>query len=518
MKRIMAAAAIGTFAIGCSLYGADEEESDYAAGGSYGYDYRYRASLGEGLESEAYAWIDESAFHAAADAPLSTFSIDVDTASYSNVRRFLNGNALPPQDAVRIEELVNYFSYAYPRPEQSGPPAVDVEVTGCPWQPEHRLVRIGLAAQELRLAEVPPVNLVFLLDVSGSMETLEKLPLVQRSMELLVERLREDDRVAIVVYAGAAGLVLPPTSGDRKPDILRAIETLEAGGSTAGGEGIELAYSVAAQMARQGAVSRVILATDGDFNVGIASEGELTRFIEEKARTGVFLTVLGFGTGNLKDATLESLADRGNGSYAYVDTLTEARKVMTEQIAGTLVTVAKDVKIQVEWNPARVARYRLVGYENRTLAAEDFRDDTKDAGELGAGHTVTALYEVVPAGANALGRAVDALRYQSSRAPTKAALQDEILTVKVRWQPPSGGPSFAIERRVADPGHAFADASADTRFAAAVASFGMLLRGSPHRGVASYESVLAIAADATANDAHRREFVTLVEKARDLKN
>jgi Ca-activated chloride channel family protein len=469
-----------------------------------------------GFDTEAYARIDESEFQASEQHPLSTFSIDVDTASYANVRRFLSESRLPPADAVRIEELVNYFPYAYEPPAGDAPFAVHTEVMGCPWEPSHRLVRIGLKAKEIPQDERPPSNLVFLLDVSGSMAMPDKLPLVKSALRLLVEQLRESDRVAIVVYAGNSGLVLPGTSGDRKAEILAAIDRLEAGGSTNGGSGLELAYRIAAEGFRPGATNRVILATDGDFNVGVTSHGELTRLIEAKAKSGVFLSVLGFGTGNLKDDTMEQLADRGNGNYAYIDTEREAKKALVEQLTGTLLTVAKDVKIQVEWNPARAASYRLVGYENRRLAPEDFRDDSKDAGEIGAGHTVTALYEVVPAGAAGAGRPVDPLKYQAPREP--AAKSDELLTVKLRYKSPEGRESIPLEYAVLDPGASFASASADSRFAAAVAAFGMVLRESPHRGIATLDSVIAMAEDAGAEraDPHRREFIELARKAKAL--
>jgi Ca-activated chloride channel family protein len=527
-----------SLAAGCSSSGGSENEAvatpapevharqDRAtAGRAYAHEgYPLAKNGGAGamrryvgpFHTEAYARIDESEFQSVAQHPLSTFSVDVDTASYANVRRFLAENRLPPADAVRIEELVNYFPYGYEAPANGAPFAVHTEVMGCPWEPSHRLVRIGLKAKEIPLGERPPSNLVFLVDVSGSMQDESKLPLVKSALRLLVEQLGEQDRVALVVYAGSSGLVLPGTTGDRTADILAAIDRLEAGGSTNGGAGIELAYALAAEGFVRGGTNRVILATDGDFNVGVTSHGELTRSIEAKAKTGVFLSVLGFGTGNLKDETMEQLADRGNGNYAYIDTINEAKKALVEQLTGTLLTVAKDVKLQVEWNPAHAASYRLVGYENRLLAPEDFRDDAKDAGEIGAGHTVTALYEVVPAGAGG-ARPVDPLKYQAERAPTGAA-SGELLTLKLRWKAPEGSESTPLEVTVTDPGSAFASASADSRFAAAVAAFGMVLRSSPHRGVATYERVLAMAEDAAGEggDPHRREFVTLVRKAQAL--
>ena len=468
------------------------------------------------FDTEAYARIDESAFRSVAEHPLSTFAADVDTASYANVRRFLSEDRLPPADAVRIEELVNYFTYADAPPAGAAPLAVHAEVMGCPWAPAHRLVRIGLTAKQIPHEERPPGNLVFLVDVSGSMEMPDKLPLVKSALRLLVEQLREGDRVALVVYAGSSGLVLPPTDGAEQETILAAIERLEAGGSTNGGAGIELAYRLASEGFRPGATNRVILATDGDWNVGVTSQGELTRLIEAKAKSGVFLSVLGFGRGNLKDSTMEGLADRGNGNYAYIDTINEAKKALVEQLTGTLLTVAKDVKIQVEWNPQQAAAYRLVGYENRLLAPEDFRDDAKDAGEIGAGHSVTALYDVVPAGVEAPVKPVDPLKYQAPREP--AARSGELLNVKLRYKEPEGSTSVPLELAVVDRGAAFAAASPDSRFAAAVAAFGMLLRESPHRGQSTFDAVIAMAeeAGAAAGDEHRREFLALAKKAKTL--
>jgi Ca-activated chloride channel family protein len=387
------------------------------------------------FNTESYAHIVENGFLGVETNPLSTFSIDVDRASYANVRRFINDGQRPPIDAVRIEELVNYFHYDLPDPTSEHPFSISTEVTRAPWNTDHRLVRIGLQGQRVDLDDQPPSNLVFLLDVSGSMNTPNKLPLLKDALGLLVNSLREEDRVAIVVYAGAAGLVLESTSGDQKEVILDAIERLSAGGSTAGGAGIRLAYDVARHNHIRGGNNRVILATDGDFNVGASSDGEMTRLIEEKREQGTFLTVLGFGTGNIQDSKMEALADHGNGNFAYIDNIGEARKVLVEEMGGTLFTIAKDVKIQVEFNPARVQAYRLIGYENRLLAAEDFNDDTKDAGELGAGHTVTALYEVIPVGVETdytIG-GVDSLRYQT---PVAQQLPDtgELLFVKLRYR------------------------------------------------------------------------------------
>jgi Ca-activated chloride channel family protein len=466
-------------------------------------------------DTEAYDHIDDNPFLAVTQNPLSTFSIDVDTASYSNVRRFLAGESMPPKDAVRIEEMVNYFSYDYAPPKGPDPFSVHVEVAPSPWSPAHRLARIGLKGREVQASARPSSNLVFLLDVSGSMASPDKLGLLRKAMKMLVAQLDERDRIAIVVYAGASGLVLPSTACDDRAAILDALNRLEAGGSTNGGAGIELAYEMATKGFVTGGVNRVILATDGDFNVGTTSQGDLVRLIEKKAETGVFLTVLGFGMGNLKDSTLEELADRGNGSYAYIDTLAEARKVLVDEMGGTLVTIAKDVKIQVEFNPARVAAYRLVGYENRLLAAEDFNDDTKDAGEIGAGHTVTALYEIVPAGQEVDLPGVDPLKYQKPMEKTGAAASGELFTLKLRYKEPDGETSKLIERPVTDIGESWAEASDDFRFAAAVAGFGMLLRDSPHKGKATYDSILELAGKALGEDprGYRKELLDLVSAA-----
>ncbi|MCB9897666.1 MAG: von Willebrand factor type A domain-containing protein [Planctomycetes bacterium] len=470
--------------------------------------------------TESYAAIDENGFQSAARRPLSTFSIDVDTASYANVRRFLREGRLPPKDAVRIEELVNAFDYDDAGPADGQPFGVTTEVGVAPWSPGHLLVRIGLAAQRVDVSELPPSNFVFLLDVSGSMNSPDKLPLLKRSLALLVDSLDRDDRVAIVVYAGAAGLVLPSTACDEehKPQVLDALERLSAGGSTAGGAGLRLAYDQVREHFVEGGINRVILATDGDFNVGPSSDAEMVRLIEDERGHGAFLTVLGFGTGNLKDSKMEQLADRGNGQYCYVDSFLEARRVLVEQLGGTLLTVAKDVKIQVEFNPARVAAYRLVGYENRLLADEDFADDSKDAGELGAGHHVTALYEVVPVGADDavdVGT-VDPLRYGEVTRTENEAHGDELLFVKLRWKAPDGDTSELLTRPVAaglDGG-----TSDDFRFAAAVAGFGMLLRDSEHTGTLTYDDVLELARGARGDDprGRRAELLGLVETAASL--
>jgi Ca-activated chloride channel family protein len=466
------------------------------------------------MNTEAYHRIVDNAFRAVADAPLSSFSVDVDTASYANVRRFLRSGQLPPKDAVRIEEMINYFHYDHPAPEDDRPFAVRTSVAECPWAPQHKLVLVGLQARAVDEGQVPPRNLVFLLDVSGSMAPANKLPLLKEAMGLLVDRLTERDRISIVVYAGASGLVLPPTPGNRKGEIRAALAALQSGGSTAGAAGIQLAYEVARESFIDGGVNRVILATDGDFNVGVSSEGELSRLIEAKRKTGVSLSVLGFGEGNLKDATMEMLADKGDGNYSYVDSLTEARKVLVTEAGSTLVMVAKDVKLQVEFNPAAVDSYRLIGYENRVLADADFNDDAKDAGDMGAGHSVTALYEVVPAGAGAGAktRAVDPLKYQEPRRVSAGGSGDELMTVKLRYKQPDGDTSRLLSVAVKD--GAAAD-SPDIRFAAAVASFGMVLRDSEHKGSATFASVLELARSGVGDDRDglRADFVKLVQSA-----
>ncbi len=471
------------------------------------------------FNTETYDHIVENAFLQARTNPLSTFSIDVDTASYANVRRFLNQQRLPPPGAVRIEELVNYFDYQYPQPTGEEPFSVDVELANCPWKQGHKLARIGLKGREIEVENRPPSNLVFLLDVSGSMSNSNKLPLVRSAMKLLVEQLGENDRVSICVYAGASGLVLPATSADQKQVILAALDRLEAGGSTNGAGGIRLAYNVAVENFILGGINRVILCTDGDFNVGTTNQSELVRLIEKQAKSGVFLSVLGFGMGNYKDSTMEKLAAQGNGNYGYIDTLNEARKVFVEQLTGTLITIAKDVKIQVDFNPARVAAYRLIGYENRMLRAEDFQDDTKDAGEIGAGHTVTALYEIVPVGQAGELPGVEPSKYQQpGELAVAAADSGELLTVRLRYKEPDGQQSRSFNVPVTDAEQPFARSSTDFQFATATAAFGMLLRGSEHKGTATYDSVIAIAGDSVGNDPHgyRREFVQLVRQARKL--
>ncbi len=465
---------------------------------------------------EEYNPIQENDFLSVKDEPLSTFSIDVDAAAYSNMRRFITSGQIPPQDAVRIEELINYFNYDYPDPTGDTPFAVVTEVSAAPWNPEHHLVHIGLQGKRLATEELPPSNLVFLLDVSGSMNDPSKLPLLQSAFRLLVDELDEEDRVSIVVYAGAAGVVLEPTSGRNKPQILEAINRLQAGGSTAGGAGIERAYELARQNFLEEGNNRVILATDGDFNVGVASEGDLVRLIEEKREDDIFLTVLGFGTGNLQDAKMEQLANHGNGNYAYIDSLQEARKVMVNGLGATLFSIAKDVKLQIEFNPAQVQGYRLIGYENRVLENYEFNDDTKDAGELGAGHSVTALYEIIPVGAETdVGLpSVDPLRYQQPGTPEEEIDPQEMMWVKLRYKEPTADVSQKLEHPVMnwilDPG----ETTDDFRFSAAVAGFGMMLRGSQYKGSTDLDRVLDLAEGARGADrgGYRREFVDLVRQ------
>jgi Ca-activated chloride channel family protein len=470
------------------------------------------------LEGEAYAEQRDSGYARVSDSPLSTFSIDVDTASYANVRRFLQQGQLPPAGAVRIEELINYFPYAYPDPNEDGPLRVVTELSAAPWNPEHQLLLVGLQGKRIETAALPARNLVFLIDVSGSMESPNKLPLLKRSLETLTETLRENDRVAIVVYAGATGLVLPPTSGDRKTEILAALERLEAGGSTNGGAGLELAYSIAGQLSRPGSTTRVVLATDGDFNVGPTSEDALSRLIEQKRESGVFLSVLGFGMGNYQDATLELLADRGNGNYAYVDSLAEARKVLVAEGGATLVTLAQDVKLQLEFNPAKVGAYRLIGYENRRLEAQDFNDDRKDAGELGAGHRVTALYELVPPGRESGAATVDASRYRGV-APSQPGHADELGMIKLRYKLPGAQQSQLLEQLIADRSLELGGTSQAFRFAAGVAAFGMTLRESPERGSASFSLARELAHGAVGRDldGYQRELLGLIDTAARLR-
>ncbi len=474
----------------------------------------------DAFNTEAYKSIHDNPFRLVSEAPLSTFSADVDTASYSNMRRFVQEGHRPPQDSIRVEEWVNYFGYDDPLPTGPEPFAVTTELTDCPWAKDHRLLRVALATKPIEEANVPPRNLVFLIDVSGSMEPANKLPLLKRGLAMLARQLRPTDTVSIVVYAGASGLALPPTSGAEQAKILGALENLEAGGSTNGAEGIKLAYELAEHQFKKGGINRVILATDGDFNVGVTSEGELERLMEEKRKSGVFLTLLGFGEENLKDSTMEMLADKGNGNYAYIDSLAEAKKVLVREAGATLVTVAKDVKLQIEFNPTRVKSYRLVGYEDRVLADQDFNDDTKDAGEMGAGHHVTAFYELVPASGHdgAAPAEVDPLRYQAERTPSAPSASDELATVKIRYKPPAGATSALLSRTVWDRSGALASASENQRFGAAVAEYALALREAPGVGANDLTKARSLAASALGFDPHgeRHEFLTLMDRASTL--
>ena len=468
--------------------------------------------------TEGYDAISENPFIATSASPRSTFSIDVDHASYSNVRRFITSGQLPPRDAVRLEELINYFPYELPAPRGDDPVSITTEVANAPWNASHKLLRVGLRGRPIDVEKLPPNNLVFLIDVSGSMSAPNKLPLLKQAFQLLVNELRPQDRVALVVYAGQAGLVLPSTPGNQKEVILEAIERLSSGGSTAGGAGIRLAYDVARDNFMRRGNNRVILATDGDFNVGVSSDAELVELIEQRREQGTFLTVLGFGTGNVKDSKMEKLADKGNGNYAYVDNITEARKVLVTEMGATLVAVAKDVKLQLEFNPSRVAGYRLLGYENRLLRDEDFKDDTKDAGELGAGHSVTALYELIPPGSpdEKLIRRPDSLRYTQTPSQSAASSSSELLFVKLRYKQPTGAVSKELSHIVRD--ETTRNPSLDFTFASAVAEFGMVLRDSPNKGKSTIENVIARAGRTLGEDeyGYRAEFVRLATAAREL--
>lgn len=471
--------------------------------------------------TEDYAPIQENRFQPALQIPLSTFSIDVDAASYSNLRRFLNLGQMPPADAVRIEEMINYFDYDYPQPKGEHPFEVVTELSECPWQPEHRLLHIGLQGKSVSTDNLPASNLVFLIDVSGSMSDANKLPLLQSAFKLLVDQLRQKDKVAIVVYAGAAGLVLSPTDGTDKQKIKEALDKLSAGGSTAGGAGIQLAYKTAREQFVKGGNNRVILATDGDFNVGASSDEEMVKLIEKERESGIFLTVLGFGMGNYKDSKMQQLADKGNGNHAYIDNMSEARKVLVSEFGGTLFTIAKDVKLQIEFNPAKVQAYRLIGYENRMLNKEDFNDDKKDAGELGSGHTVTALYEIIPVGVKSSFIAtVDDLKYQKPEDEKKVTIvpSNEIVNIKLRYKQPEGSKSQLIEKPVLDKPLKAGETTDNFQWSAAVAEFGMLLRKSELKGNATYAQALKLAKSDQGKDVngYRREMIQLLEIARGL--
>ncbi|MFL5729577.1 MAG: von Willebrand factor type A domain-containing protein [Cytophagaceae bacterium] len=487
------------------------EREQYNPGPMLGQD-----QVQENYNTESYNTIVENEFLNSKENPLSTFSIDVDGASYSNSRRYIKGSNLPPKDAVRIEEYINYFDYNYPQPKSEHPFSINTEVSQCPWNKEHKLIHIGLQGKRIPFEQIAPMNLVFLIDVSGSMSDENKLPLLKKSLCMLVDKMRPQDRIALTVYAGAAGLVLPSTSAADKQTIKDALEKLNAGGSTAGGQGIILAYKVAKDNFIPSGINRVILATDGDFNIGASSDGEMTRLIEEKRKEGTFISVLGFGMGNYKDSKMETIADNGNGNYFYIDNTDEARKVLVTELDGTLYTIAKDVKLQIEFNPAKVKAYRLVGYENRMLKKEDFNDDKKDAGELGAGHSVTALYEVIPADSKeALNTNVDDLKYSQTTINKNAAASSELMTVKFRYKNPKDTVSKLIVQTLADKSSSLENASENFRFSAAVAEFGMILRDSKFKSAASFSQVMELAKNSKGTDeeGYRAEFINLVKDA-----
>ncbi|MBN2788609.1 MAG: von Willebrand factor type A domain-containing protein [Candidatus Delongbacteria bacterium] len=468
--------------------------------------------------TEEYSSITENEFKKVIETPISTFSIDVDAASYSNMRRFINQNQMPYKDAIRIEEMINYFNYDYDYPKDEVPFAVNTEISDCPWNKQNKLVHIGLQGKQMEQGSDVKSNFVFLLDVSGSMNSENKLGLLKKSFSLLLDALKPTDKVAIAVYAGAAGVVLPSTEVSEKKKILDALNALSAGGSTAGGAGIKLAYKIAEENLIKDGNNRIILATDGDFNVGVSSTSELVKMMEEKRNEGIFLTILGFGMGNYKDGRMEEIAEKGNGNYFYIDNILEAKKVLVTELAGTMYTIAKDVKIQIEFNPAKVDSYRLIGYENRLLNKEDFNDDKKDAGELGAGHTVTALYEIVPANAKT-EKKVDDMKYQQLETTPYAYKTNELMFVKLRYKEPKEDVSKLIEHPLADEGVSFDKSSNNFRFSAAVAEFGMLLRESKFAGDSTFDSVLEMAKGSMGKDdfGYRAEFVQLVEKAKLLK-
>jgi len=470
-----------------------------------GYGYNNRTN------TEAYKERNENIFKSVKTAPLSTFSIDVDRASYSNIRRMVNNGQEIPKGAVKIEEMINYFNYNYAGPKDEHPFAIHTEVAKSPWNQQTKIAKIALQGKNIPTEDIPASNLTFLLDVSGSMNSPNKLPLLKSSFKILVNQLREEDRVAIVVYAGAAGVVLESTPGSEKIKILEAINNLNAGGSTAGGEGIQLAYKIAKENFIEGGNNRVILATDGDFNIGSSSDSAMKELIEEKRESGVFLTALGFGMGNYKDSKLESLAQAGNGNHAYIDSMQESRRVLGTEFGGTLHTIAKDVKIQVEFNPAKIQAYRLIGYENRLLNAEDFNDDEKDAGELGSGHTVTALYELIPVGVESVYlKEIDSLKYTNTELKNNSG---ELFTVKFRYKDPEGAKSKLITKTVADTEKDFEEASTDFKFAAAVALYGMKLTDSEFVKNHNTGLILDLAEKGRGEDkeGYRAEFTRLVK-------
>lgn len=487
---------------------------------SYGAKHSFQR-YNDNFNTEGYAGINENGFKNVNNNPLSTFSIDVDNASYSNIRRFINSGIVPPADAVRIEEMINYFKYDYPEPNGVHPFSVYSELAGCPWNSKHQLLLVGLRGKSIDKSSLPSSNLVFLIDVSGSMNSPNKLPLLKSAFGLLVNELRPQDHVAIVVYAGAAGLVLESTPGSKKDVIMNAISNLEAGGSTAGGAGLKLAYSVASENFIKGGNNRIILATDGDFNVGESSNGGMERLVEENRDRGIFMTVLGFGMGNIKDDKMEIIADKGNGNYSYIDNLQEARRVLVREFGGTLFTIAKDVKFQIEFNPSKVQSYRLIGYENRLLNDEDFNDDLKDAGEMGSGHNVTALYELVPSGSDEKIPSVDPLKYQESKSTnvvSEKGYNNEYLTIKIRYKKPDGMTSMLLEKPVKDYVNDMEDASDNLRFAAAVSEFGMILRNSEFKGGSTLEQAEKLARSARGDDeeGYRAELIRLIDTVKGM--
>jgi Ca-activated chloride channel family protein len=471
--------------------------------------------------TEEYEEIKENPFVAAQQSPVTTFSIDVDNASYSNVRRFIQSSQMPPANAVRIEEMVNYFSYNYPNPTSKHPFSITTEVAECPWNPSHQLVHIGLQGKKLDYKELNPCNLVFLVDASGSMSDANKLPLLKKSLALLLDQLGDKDRIAIVAYAGAAGLVLPSTPAKQKSKILSALNSLESGGSTAGGEGIELAYKIAKDNIIKGGNNRVILATDGDFNVGTSGDEALVKLIEEKRKDDIYLTICGFGMGNYKDGKMEKISNAGNGNYFYIDNVQESKKVFVTEMRANLFTIAKDVKIQIEFNPQKVKGYRLLGYENRRLNNEDFDDDTKDAGELGAGHSVTAVYEIIPVGSASIQMVsnTNEFKFESADFRKSTFASNELMNVRLRYKPIKSSTSVLLEQKLTDNPQKFTASSEDFRFSAAVTGFGLLLRNSQYKGKANYAQIVKMAKSALGKDpeGHRAEFVRLVEQAALLK-
>jgi Ca-activated chloride channel family protein len=495
-----------------SVRGSRVEEIQFQAGGYYWADSRVQ------FNTEGYNTIVENDFQSSISNPLSTFSIDVDAASYSNARRYILGNSIPPGEAVRVEEFINYFDYDYPQPTDSSPFSITTEIGECPWNQDNYLVHIGIKGKELTDENKRQSNLVFLLDVSGSMQPENKLPLVKKSMKMMLDKISPDDKVSIVVYAGAAGLVLPSTYVSEKQKILDAIDRLNAGGSTAGGAGILLAYKTAEENFIEGGNNRIILATDGDFNVGVSNTSELVQLVEEKKKSGIYLTILGFGMDNLKDGRLEEIADKGNGNYYYIDNFMEAKKVLGREITSTLFTIAKDVKIQVEFNPAKVLSYRLIGYENRMLNKEDFENDKKDAGELGAGHTVTALYEVVPVKEVAAIQGYENLRYQEHRLKYEAISSKEVLLFSIRYKEPDEDTSKLLTKTLEIDSENEMEVSENFLFSSAVAQFALLLRDSQFKGTSNFDSVISLAEDSKGKDkfGYREEFITLVNKTQEL--